>query len=101
MSTTKANPGRRQRAEMAPSAVRRVHVRVRVEIHAAHSLYDDLLAMLGHGRGREGALDLADVSRRLARRTDALSFGLPVTHVYNPLVYAWAPHEMYLRRYGQ
>jgi single-strand selective monofunctional uracil DNA glycosylase len=24
----------------------------------------------------------------------------PVSHVYNPLEYAWAPHEQYLRRYG-
>ncbi len=28
-----------------------------------------------------------------------LKFGPPVTHVYNPLVYAWAPHEAYLRKY--
>jgi single-strand selective monofunctional uracil DNA glycosylase len=27
-------------------------------------------------------------------------FSLPVTHVYNPLEYAWAAHEIYLRRYG-
>lgn len=31
---------------------------------------------------------------------DALSFGAPVTHVYNPLAYAREPHEQYLRRYG-
>jgi single-strand selective monofunctional uracil DNA glycosylase len=29
-----------------------------------------------------------------------LRFGPPVTHVYNPLLYAWAAHEEYLRRYG-
>jgi single-strand selective monofunctional uracil DNA glycosylase len=29
-----------------------------------------------------------------------MRFALPVTHVYNPLEYAWAPHELYLRRFG-
>jgi single-strand selective monofunctional uracil DNA glycosylase len=31
----------------------------------------------------------------------ALSFGPPVTHVYNPLVYAEALHDAYMRRFGQ
>lgn len=31
---------------------------------------------------------------------DALSFGPPVTHVYNPLRYAWAPYAQYLERFG-
>jgi single-strand selective monofunctional uracil DNA glycosylase len=30
-----------------------------------------------------------------------LRFGPPVTHVYNPLDYAWAAHEAYLRRYAK
>jgi single-strand selective monofunctional uracil DNA glycosylase len=29
-----------------------------------------------------------------------LEFAVPVTHVYNPLGYAWAPYEAYLRRFG-
>lgn len=29
-----------------------------------------------------------------------LHFTLPVTHIYNPLEYAWAAHESYLRRYA-
>ena len=29
-----------------------------------------------------------------------LRFAPPVTNVYNPLDYAWAAHEVYLRRYG-
>ncbi len=29
-----------------------------------------------------------------------LQFSLPVTHVYNPLDYAWAPHTAYLRKFG-
>ena len=43
---------------------------------------------------------LIDAARRLSARVDALSFAPPVSHVYNPLDYAWAPHEKYLRRYG-
>lgn len=39
-------------------------------------------------------------ARALARRLDKLQFGAPVTHVYNPLGYAWAIHEAYLRRYA-
>ena len=29
-----------------------------------------------------------------------MRFGPPVTHVYNPLVYAWPPYEAYLREFG-
>ena len=31
---------------------------------------------------------------------DQLRFSPPVTHVYNPLAYAWEPHVAYLQRYG-
>jgi single-strand selective monofunctional uracil DNA glycosylase len=41
------------------------------------------------------------ISRALARRVDALEFGAPVTHVYDPLVYAREPHERYLERYAR
>jgi single-strand selective monofunctional uracil DNA glycosylase len=37
---------------------------------------------------------------KLSSAVDCLKFAHPVTHVYNPLGYAWAPHEEYLRRYG-
>jgi len=40
------------------------------------------------------------LARRLSRKVARLSFSPPVTHVYNPLAYAWAPHEMYLRRFS-
>lgn len=40
-------------------------------------------------------------ARRLADDVDALSFGAPVTHVYNPLRYAADAHREYLRRYAQ
>lgn len=37
---------------------------------------------------------------RLRKVVDELSFSPPVTHVYNPLDYAWEVHRDYLRRYG-
>lgn len=32
---------------------------------------------------------------------DELQFAPPVSHVYNPLNYAWGPHEIYLRKFGK
>lgn len=46
-------------------------------------------------------MNLVEVSRQLSAAVEALAFEPPVTHVYNPLQYAWAPHEVYLRRYGR
>lgn len=43
---------------------------------------------------------LIAAARSLSAAVDALPFASPVSHVYNPLTYAWAPHEAYLRRYG-
>lgn len=48
------------------------------------SIADDLIKAAG---------DLRDSVARL-------KFKSPVTHVYNPLDYAWAAHEMYLRKFG-
>lgn len=45
-------------------------------------------------------MSLVAISRELSLRVNALTFGPPVTHVYNPLDYARKPHEAYLRRYG-
>lgn len=42
-----------------------------------------------------------DIVDRLVAELRALRFGLPVTHVYNPLEYARAPYQKYLERYGQ
>jgi single-strand selective monofunctional uracil DNA glycosylase len=39
-------------------------------------------------------------ARRLRDRIARLAFAPPVSHVYNPLEYAWAAHEAYLERYG-
>ena len=36
----------------------------------------------------------------LSRKVETFSFALPVSHIYNPLTYAWAAHELYLSRYG-
>jgi single-strand selective monofunctional uracil DNA glycosylase len=40
-------------------------------------------------------------AQELARDVDALAFGAPVTHVYNPLQYAAEAHREYLRRYAR
>ena len=44
---------------------------------------------------------ITDIARALSHAVDALPFAAPITHVYNPLSYAWDLHEAYLRRYGQ
>ena len=43
---------------------------------------------------------LIAAARRLRTETARLQFRPPVTHVYDPLVYAWAPHAAYLRKFG-
>ena len=45
--------------------------------------------------------DLIIAARELSRAVSTLRFGSPVTHVYDPLDYAWRPHEAWLRRYGE
>ena len=37
-------------------------------------------------------------ARQLARSVDDLTFASPVTHVYNPLSYAWRSHRRYLQQ---
>ena len=44
---------------------------------------------------------LTVIAAELAREVDRLSFANPVTHVYNPLDYAWSTHAQYLERYGR
>jgi single-strand selective monofunctional uracil DNA glycosylase len=43
---------------------------------------------------------LIAAARRLSTQVGRLKFQPPVTHVYNPLTYAWKAHEAYLRRFG-
>jgi single-strand selective monofunctional uracil DNA glycosylase len=50
---------------------------------------------------KETIMDLIAIARKLSEDLHPLRFSNPVTHVYNPLEYAWKSHEAYLRRYGQ
>ena len=43
---------------------------------------------------------LIAAARELGAEAGRLKFGAPVTYIYNPLEYAWAAHELYLRRFG-
>lgn len=45
-------------------------------------------------------MSLISVSRALSAGVDSLKFAAPVALVYNPLEYARAPHEVYLKRFG-
>ena len=45
-------------------------------------------------------MSLLTVSRSLRREVEGLEFSSPVTHVYNPLDYAWAAHSRYLKLFG-
>jgi len=46
-------------------------------------------------------MNLRTITDTLVSELDALSFGAPVTHVYNPLVYARRPYLRYLERYAR
>jgi single-strand selective monofunctional uracil DNA glycosylase len=48
----------------------------------------------------EVSRELLAAARSLARSVARLRFGRPVSHVYNPLVYARRAHELYIERYG-
>jgi single-strand selective monofunctional uracil DNA glycosylase len=48
----------------------------------------------------DAAPRLVAAAKRLADDVDRLAFAPPVTHVYNPLRYAWAPYRRYLERFG-
>ncbi len=43
---------------------------------------------------------LVRISRDLSSELGKLRFRAPITHVYDPLTYARAPHEAYLERWG-
>ena len=45
-------------------------------------------------------MSLVHIASELGSAVDSLHFGPPVSHVYNPLRYAWQPHEAYLKRFG-
>ena len=43
---------------------------------------------------------LVKAAKKLSRAVGRLEFSSPITHVYNPLDYAWKAHESYLRKFG-
>lgn len=43
---------------------------------------------------------LINAAQRLSQEVSALSFAPPITHVYNPLDYAWAGHQAYVQRFA-
>lgn len=45
--------------------------------------------------------ELKLAARELVGELSSLEFSEPVTHVYNPLVYAWQAHAQYLEKYAQ
>lgn len=47
------------------------------------------------------AAEVQAAARRLADEVRGLRFSAPITHVYNPLDYAWAPHAAYVAAYGR
>ena len=46
------------------------------------------------------AARLVEAAQQLSASVGALRFSAPVSHVYNPLDYAWSIHRNYLERYG-
>lgn len=44
--------------------------------------------------------EVLSAARDLSARMGALSFAPPVAYTYNPLEYAWAGHEAYVRRFA-
>lgn len=46
------------------------------------------------------ATQLVDAAQALSAQVDAMRFVAPVSHVYNPLDYAWPVHRAYLERFG-
>lgn len=57
-----------------------------------------------HGRfhlGTEARTPLTRIASELSVAVGDLRLGPPVTHVYNPLQYAWTSHALYLERFGK
>lgn len=59
-----------------------------------------LRAVGGPKAARDAAAPLEEIAAELCARVTELRFAAPVTHVYNPLEYAWPLHRDYLRRFG-
>ena len=48
----------------------------------------------------EAVAPLLAAAKSLSSAVSQLSFSPPVAHVYNPLEYAWAPHQAYVERFA-
>jgi single-strand selective monofunctional uracil DNA glycosylase len=46
-------------------------------------------------------MELTDIDWCLRNEVAGLTFAAPVSYVYNPLIYAWEPHRLYLEHYGR
>jgi single-strand selective monofunctional uracil DNA glycosylase len=46
-------------------------------------------------------MDLLRITETLVEDLESLDFSPPVAYVYNPLVYAAEPHELYLKRFSE
>ncbi len=46
-------------------------------------------------------MKMKQITDNLVNEVKTLEFGLPVTHVYNPLEYARKSHDLYLQKYGK
>ena len=46
-------------------------------------------------------MNLVEIAQDLSTEVEQLEFSSPVTHVYNPLDYAWQAHSQYLNLYGE
>jgi len=46
-------------------------------------------------------MDMLQIADNLAEELEELKFSLPVSYVYNPLIYARAAHTLYIERYGK
>jgi single-strand selective monofunctional uracil DNA glycosylase len=58
---------------------------------------DRLVKSKAHSQTAEQLILLA---KDLCSMLENLAFAPPVSHVYNPLIYAWAPYETYLRKFA-
>ena len=59
------------------------------------------IAGLNFAGMKQSVSELAIIAtKRLIKAVNKLSFDEPTTHVYNPLDYAWTPHEQYIRKYA-
>ncbi len=46
------------------------------------------------------SVKLIAAAQKLSKTVDGMKFADPVAYVYNPLKYAWQPHEAYLSQFG-